>query len=176
MVYRIFRQSCILILFFLTVQLAASALAQESGDTGNAEEEKPSYMWSERALVIAGTTTDIDEAHKIAQRTAKNLGIPYNSRGLVPHANHGLTLSREDCEKEEWEYPCYMPRNRFSDEISVSIEYSSQYTGLAEGYYIVIIASGEADSPILAEVLTNAQQILPDAYLARTTVYMGCMH
>ena len=58
------------------------------------------------------------------------------------------------------------------DGVYVSIEYSDTYGGFAKGYYLVMIASGKYAKLVLDDVKKHVS----DAYVKRSSVYMGCMH
>ena len=93
-------------------------------------------------------------------------------RGLHPNREIGLSREVDICEDEGYGYPCYIPRGRYDNGVYISVEYSDAYKGFAKGYYIVMVASGEVDKSLLKQIRT----IVPDAYIKKSAVYMGCMH
>lgn len=171
-----------LFLLFLLAGMAgmptvAAAQEDETFEEMPAEEFDDSMMWSERSVVIVKSTADYDEALNAAQIASYDMDIRLDLRGLLPNGEIGLTWPDSVCEENGWEYPCFVARGRYDNGVYVSIEHSSAYEGFAEGYYIVVVASGAEDAgDILQATLQRARIPYPDAYLKKTKVYMGCMH
>jgi hypothetical protein len=126
-------------------------------------------------FAIIRSTTDYQEALTCAKDAAKRLGWKLDLRGLSKCAETGLTFSKAVCEEGGGSYPSYMPRGRYDDGEYVSIEYSSEYTGFRNGYYIVMIASGH-EAKAVKRALAAAIKYFPDAYVRSSKVYMGCIH
>ena len=156
---------------FFFLACVASSFAQDEG-----EDYDESAMWSERSLVIVGTTQDYEEAQQIAWDASSYLDLLLDFRELEYDSALGLSWSREICEGSGWDYPCFVARGRFDNGVYISIEYSSAYEGFTPGYYLVVMASGDSGSPIVNEALAKAKEFVSDAYLRKTKVYMGCMH
>ncbi len=81
-------------------------------------------------------------------------------------------MSQKDCMADEVDYPCYVPRGRYDDGIYISIEYSNSYENFKDGYYIVIAASGDD----VKEYLKPVKEVVKDAYVKSSKVYIGCLH
>lgn len=159
-----------------TVLLPKQTLAQEEGEVIEDDIDR-SWEWAERNFVIVKSTADYEEAMNAAVDASANLDVRLDLRDLTPNADIGLTWSDSDCVNNGWEPPCYVARGRFDNGVYVSIEYSNAFEGFAEGYYIVIVASGADDAnDILTATLRKARTFYADAYMKRTRVYMGCMH
>jgi hypothetical protein len=144
-----------------------------------AEEEGAEFVKAqtvEMDFVIVRSTTNYEEARRIATEAARRLEIPLNLRDLSPHPPGGLTFPKKDCEDSAFDYPCYLARGRADDGFYASIEYSSAYSGFKPGLYIVIVASEAKDGPIVKRAMKAAKRRFKDAYTRRTGVYMGCIH
>jgi len=125
-----------------------------------------------KQFLIALSTKNHQEAKKFAKKLSHETGIPLNLRGLHYNKKLGLSLSRKACSNDESEYPCYIARGRYDDGVYISVEYSSSYQNFRDGYYIVVVASGnDADS-----ILRGIRSKVRDAYIKSSKVYMGCMH
>ncbi|MEI9946862.1 MAG: hypothetical protein WDN26_21915 [Chitinophagaceae bacterium] len=130
----------------------------------------------EKEFVIIKSAPKYEDALQTAKLAATKLQLKLDLRELKKNTATGLTWSKQTCEDEWGEFPCYVARGRYDDGNYVSIEYSNAYTGFREGYYIVIVAGGERGSKEVKSALTNAKKIYKDAYSKRTKVYVGCMH
>jgi hypothetical protein len=159
------------LIFLLTLCLAATLHAQ-TADTSAIAGAEP-YITKE--FVIVTSTKNYSQALATAKTAAQKLKAPLKLRGLKPSKATGLTLPRKQCE-EYWEYPCYIARGRYDDGVYTSIEYSSQYEGFAEGYYIVIVASGGEGDAATAAALKKTKAAYADAYRKKSRVYIGCIH
>jgi hypothetical protein len=120
------------------------------------------------------STKSYAAAKKVAIEASKKYKMKLDYRDLTPHKKLGLTLSKKDCEAEGWDYPAYVARGRYDSGEFVSIEYSNAYDGFAKGYYIVIVASG--DAPECKATLQKVKSTYKTAYIKQTEVYVGCMH
>lgn len=100
--------------------------------------------------VIVASVKKYDEAVAIGKKAAKALGYPFKTNGYYYDLKHGLTQTREYCEKEivNGTFPCDLgPRGGWEPELEVSVEYSSWYEGkLAPGLYVVMVASYSKNS------------------------------
>lgn len=135
-------------------------------------------MTKDFSFAIIISTKDYDAALERAKDASEKLGYPLNLRELVPNDEIGLTLPEEVCTgicgSDEIEFPQYLPRNDWGESKYVSIEYSNGFEGFTPGYYIVVVASGEKDDPIIDEALEEAQQYYEDAYAKTCGVWVGC--
>lgn len=126
-------------------------------------------------LIIQST-----KSYKTAMTTARiasaSTGISLQLRGLTENKSSGLSFSKEECEKEEIEYPAYYARGRWDDGVYISIEYSDAYSEFAKGYYIVIAASGSKEEVEIKKSFKKIKPKYKDAYFKSSKVYSGCMH
>ena len=131
-----------------------------------------------KTIVILRSTRSYPEALATAKKAANALGRPFQLDGNHPHQTHGLSPSPADCEANAYDYPCYTARGHggAQDSDYLSVEYSDGYTGLAKGYYIVVAALVEPNSPALKATLTRIRRAYPAAYAKRTALWRGCMH
>lgn len=151
-----------------TLPPASAQEAQDSVDSYLAERTVT------KEFLILKSTRDYDEALAGAREASKRLNLKLDLRGLAPHKETGLTFSREECAKDPlYPYPSHLPRGRFDDGEYVSVEFSSGYQGFAEGYYLVMAASGETVPAALRAAATRA---FPGTCVKQASVYMGCMH
>ncbi len=133
--------------------------------------------WIEKGFVIIRSTTDYNEAVRIAEIGSRSLKVPVDLRGLIHDPDHGLTWPREQCAKDPlYPYPCYFARGRFDSGVYLSVERSDAYETFQPGYFIVIFATGDPGSPELTDALELARSRFQDAYLKTDRVYHGCMH
>ena len=123
-------------------------------------------------FLIAKSTKNYDEAKQFALKLSRKSGIKTDFRGLMQAKRLGLSEDKKSCQEEGFDFPCYIPRGRYDDGVYISIEYSTAYSGFTEGYYIIVVASGEISKSVLVQI----KNIVPDAYVKQSAVYMGCMH
>lgn len=135
-----------------------------------AQEDSP---YIKKAFVIVQSTKDYTAAKLTAQKAAKGLSQKLDLRELKPNKETGLTFSNSICENEGG-YPCYIARGRYDDGSYVSIEWSDAFDKFTEGFYIVIVYSGNKEEA--NTVLQKAKKIFKDAYYKQAQVYVGCMH
>jgi len=126
----------------------------------------------EKEFLIVKTTTSYEEAKKFVDTFSKKSAVTINLRTLEYKNNIGLTPAKEVCMESGFSYPCYVPRGRYDDGSYLSIEYSNSYEGFAEGYFMVIAASGEVDKTLFLKI----KHLIPDAYIKKSLIYMGCIH
>ena len=126
-----------------------------------------------KSFLIAKSTKNYNEAVAFAKKLANKSAISLKLKTLHPSQSTGLTYAASACKKMGYSYPCYVARGRYDDGIYISIEYSDVYSGFTTGYYMVIVASGEK---IDKSVLQSVRKYVPDAYVKKTAVYMGCIH
>ena len=128
-------------------------------------------------FLIVHSTKDYSSALKKANSISKDLKLDLDLRELMKNEdNVGLTWGKTVCEGDGWEFPCYVPRGRYDDGDYASVEWSNGYQGFSKGYYIVIISSQtEYDNKIM-NLLNEAKEFVPSAYVKSSMVFMGCMH
>jgi hypothetical protein len=144
-----------------------------------ASEDMPESDFVPKSFVIVKATTDYRDAHRFATTAAQRLSVELKLGGLSPYERHGrpgLTLSRQECTEAAWNFPCYVARGRGDDGEYLSIETSDRYSGFRRGLYIVVLASGGPDDPILHASLRRARVAFLTATMKTAPVYMGCMH
>ena len=124
-------------------------------------------------FVIVQSTKNYAAAKATALSASQKLSYKLDLRGLTAHKKNGLTFSKSECENEGG-YPCYIARGRYDAGEYVSIEWSDAITGFAKGYYVVIIASG--DAALSKASLKKAKPFFKDAYSKAAQVWVGCMH
>ena len=120
-------------------------------------------------FVIAKSTTDYKEANKVAKKLSKKLDIELNLRGLTFNKESLLTFDEQTCEDNLMAHPCYMRRGRYDAGEYVSIEHTNAYSEFKDGYYIVVVASGQNLKKSLKKVKTQ----IKDAYVKSAKIYMG---
>jgi hypothetical protein len=127
-----------------------------------------------KSFVIIQSTKNYIEAKTTAVKASKDLKLKLDLRNLKPSKANGLTDTKKECEDNGWEYPCYVSRGRYDDGDYVSIEWSNAFQKFTEGYYIVIVYSGNKKEA--ATSLKKVKKIFKDAYAKEADVYIGCMH
>ncbi len=137
-------------------------------------ENKEEQPFEKKIMTIILSTKKYSEALKIAKEAAAKLHSKLVLNGLTPNEQEGLTMSKNECESNGWDYPCYVARGRWDDGEYISIEYSNAINGFAKGYYVVITATGEKS--ITGAALLKAKKFYKTAYNKQAKVYMGCMH
>jgi hypothetical protein len=156
-------------LFLAGLLSTLPAVAQE----GPASDRK----WTEdKEFVIVASARSFTEAARLASDAGMALYLKQDLRGVAEDKKIGLTFSKEECEKNNWDFPCYVPRGRFDDGIWVSVEHSSGYEGFAPRLYLIIIASAPVHDPMIKVALDMARKQYPKAYAKRAAVYMDCIH
>lgn len=126
-----------------------------------------------KSILIVKSTKSYEEAKKIAEKLSKESGLKLDLRGVIYNGEIMLSETEDVCRESGFEYPCYVARGRYDDGVYLSVESSDAYEGFASGYYIVVAASMEE---IDKETLQKLKRYVPDAYVKRTLVYMGCIH
>ena len=126
----------------------------------------------QKQFLIVKSTKSYQEAKAFAKKISKQTGIPLNLQNLSYDKENLLTLPKDVCEDNGFEFPCYWARGRYDDGVYVSIEHSSAYEEFRNGYYIVMVASGEN----IKEILKKVKKVVKDAYIKTSKIYMGCVH
>ena len=153
---------------------AAVALVALVAVTSPASERDPDVV--RKSFVILKSTASYADARAIAAAAAERLAIRLDLRDLEPDPDAGLTFSKESCDNEFGEYPCYVPRGRFDDGVYISIEHSSSYEGFEEGLYVVMLASGSPRNRTIDAAVRRAKGQFPDVFVKTAPVYLGCIH
>jgi hypothetical protein len=137
-----------------------------------AQEEPRPYI--KKGFCIILSTKSYTEAKKVAEKAAKQLNIQTDYRDLLVNKKIGLTMSEKDCTDNGFDFPAYIARGKDDDGEYISIEYSNAFGGFANGYYIVVVSSGEKETT--AATLKKVKKWYKTAYIKQSEVYIGCMH
>lgn len=129
----------------------------------------------EKRVVILKSTKSYTSALKTAKKAASTMDLKLELRDLSPKKMFGLTFSKSDCNANGFPWPCYVARGRETEVPHISIEYSTQYSGFSDGFYIVV-AEVHSDENVVNKTLTKAKRTWPDAYAKKTEIWMGCIH
>lgn len=145
-----------------------------------ADEPDISSQIRDKYLVILCAERDFDSVKREAERVSNASGVQFSMGGNVWDANRGLILP-DDCEDPIY---CgqYVARRynkldlRATSSVGyISVEKSDGYEHLQKGYYIALAAI--CDSPEKAKTeLMKFNGFAPKAYIAKTEIYMGCIH
>lgn len=141
-----------------------------------AQDSTGADMFVKKDFLVLLSATSYKAALATAKKVSSSMNMKMDLRGLTENKASGLTFSKEDCKKEDIDYPAYYARDRWDDGVYISIEYSDAYTEFAKGYYIVIAASGAKDEIEMQTVYKKIKAVYKDAYFKSSKVYMGCMH
>jgi hypothetical protein len=155
------------ILLFITLILGF----QQSKAQDNPHEPIP-YVNKHFCIILS--TKSYAAAKKVAEEARKKFKMKVDYRDLLPNKKIGLSMSEADCEAESFDYPAYISRGRYDDGEYISIEYSNAFDSFAKGYYMVIVASGDASA--CKATLRKVKPVYKTAYIKQTEVYIGCMH
>ncbi len=126
----------------------------------------------EKDFLIVKTTKVYSEAKKFITEFSKRSGIVIDLREVLYQEKIGLTPKKEVCLESGFTYPCYIARGRYDDGVYLSIEDAYAYEKFSSGNYMVVAASGEIDKTTIREV----KELIPDSYIKKSLVYMGCNH
>ena len=133
--------------------------------------------WVSRDVLILQSTKDYKLALATARQAAARLHAPLRLAGNLPNLQTGLSLSRQDCAANGFEYPAYVARGHGNErDVYVSVEYSAGYKGFAPGYYLVVAAVAQPGAALVQQACATARQWYPDAYAERAQVWVGCIH
>jgi hypothetical protein len=154
------------------VLLILSIFSLQRAEAQDNQPEPIPYVNTHFCIILS--TKSYAAAKKVAEQAGKKYKIKIDYRDLLPNKKIGLTLSREDCEGQGWDYPAYYSRGRETEGEYLSIEYSNAFEGFTKGYYIVIVAHG--DKADCNKTLLKVKPTYKTAYIKQTEVYVGCMH
>lgn len=128
--------------------------------------------WTKSFLVV-GTYRSYAGARQASERLRERTGLEVQSKADLVEAGQP-TYTREVCEENGWDYPCYFARGRYDDGVYLSVEPSDQYDGMVKGYFVVIAASGNEED-VRAAARDLAEKRIK-SMLRRSEVWMGCIH
>jgi len=139
------------------------------GQFSSAQDEYQPFL--DRSFLIVSSTLDFESAEKIAVEAKRRLKLNYPTSVYFPADSVGFKTNKQ-CECGN--VHDYFPRGSHDAGNYVSIEYSSGYKGFTEGYYIVIVSSGQKSS--VEKELRKAKKHFPQAYIKTAEIYVGCRH
>jgi hypothetical protein len=134
----------------------------------------------DKYLVILCAERDFDSVKREAEKVSNASGVQFSMGGNVWDPNRGLIL-RDDCEDPIY---CgqYVARRYNELDLSapnpvgyISVEKSDEYAYLQTGYYIAVAAIRDSLEEAKTE-LVKFSGFAPKAYIAKTEIYMGCIH
>lgn len=136
-----------------------------------AQQDNEDQPYLDQSFLIISSSTNYDEAQTIALEARDKLELDYPTSSYYPNKKEGFKTD-EICGCGEVHN--YFPRGRYDDGDYISIEYSSAYEGFTEGYYMVIVSSGQKES--VQKELPKVQEKYDQAYIKNSEIYVGCMH
>jgi hypothetical protein len=134
----------------------------------------------DKYLVILCAERDFDSVKSEAERVSNASGVQFSMGGNVWDPNRGL-IAPDDCEDPIY---CgqYVARRYNELDLSatnpvgyISVEKSDGYPHLQKGYYIAVAAICNSQEEAKTE-LVKFIGFAPKAYIAKTEIYMGCIH
>jgi hypothetical protein len=134
----------------------------------------------DKYLVILCAEREFSSAKQEAERVSQLSGVQFSIRGHIWDSNRGLILP-DDCEDPIYCGEYAMRRYNELDLTEehpvgyISVEKSEAYPNLEKGYYIALGAICNSNQEAEDELL-KFKPFAPKAYVAKTQIYMGCMH
>ena len=162
------------VLVFSVACAFASLRGADAPDTDISSQIRDKY------LVILCAERDFDSVKRDAEKISNASGVQFSMRGNVWDPNRGL-IAPDDCEDPIY---CgqYVARRYNELDLSasnpvgyISIEKSDGYPNLRKGYYIAVAAIRDSQEEAKTE-LVKFTGFAPKAYIAKTEIYMGCIH
>ncbi len=139
------------------------------------ENLSPQEGYTTREVLILGSYKDYAQAVKVAQELKQKTGSGYSNRGLIYDTKKGL-IWPENSDAFPGEY---MAR-RYNDECGqettfcITVERSDAYSGFRPDYYIIVGGIYDQNTPEAKQGLSFYKKTVPDAYLKKSDIYMGC--
>ena len=161
----------------LSVVFAVCLQAETRADEVDAE---ISSEVRDKYLVILCAERDFSSAKQEAERVSQLSGLQFSMRGHVWDSNRGLILP-DDCEDPMYCGEYALRRYNELDLTSgkpvgyISVEKSEAYPHLQQGYYITVAAICDSHEDAEKELL-KFKPFASKAYVAKTEIYMGCIH
>jgi hypothetical protein len=134
----------------------------------------------DKYLVILCAERDFDAVKREAEKVSNASGVQFSMGGNVWDPHRGLILP-DDCEDPIY---CgqYVARRYNELDLSatnpvgyISVEKSDEYPNLRKGYYIALAAICDSQEEAKTELVKFSGFVLK-AYIAKTEIYMGCIH
>jgi hypothetical protein len=164
---------------FLVVILAFAMRLPAQAGADEADIENPSEV-RDKYLVILCVEREFSSAKQEAERVGLLSGIQFSMNGNVWDSNRGLILP-DDCRDPIYcgEYVARRYNELHLTATSpvgyISVEKSEAYQHLPKGYYIALAAICNSNEEAEQELLKFKPFALK-AYVARTQIFMGCIH
>jgi len=127
-------------------------------------------------FLIIHASKNYQLAKRVATEANKHLKYKIDFRDHEYNKTLGLSISKEECEENGFEFPSYVQRGRGDDGKFISVEYTTNYNGFTPGLYIVVVASYTKGKKEIAETLKFVKKHYETAYFKYTDIYVGCMH
>jgi hypothetical protein len=163
--------------YFLVVILGLSVCLRARAQADEAE--NPSEV-RDKYLVILCAEREFSAAKQEAERVSALAGVPFSMNGNVWDSSRGLILP-DNCQDPIY---CgeYLPRRYNELDLTaadpvgyISVEKSEAYPGLPKGKYIAVAAISNSNDEAEKELL-KFKPFASKAYVAKTEIYMGCIH
>ena len=162
------------VLVFCVGSAFASLRGADDPDIDTASQIRDKY------LVILCAERDFHSVKREAERVSNASGVQFSMGGNIWDPNRGL-IAPDDCEDPIY---CgqYVARRYNELDLSttnpvgyISVEKSDGYRSLRKGYYIALASICNSQDAAKNE-LAKFTQFAPKAYIAKTEIYMGCIH
>jgi hypothetical protein len=158
------------------VAIAARLHAQAESDDVDTFIRSQTY---DKYLVILCAEPEFSSANREAERVSMLSGVQFSMNGRVSDPNRGLILP-DVCDDPVY---CgeYLPRRYNELHVTtnpagyISVEKSEAYQYLPKGYYIALAAVCDSNEDAEQEIL-KFKAFAPKAYVAKTEIYIGCIH
>jgi hypothetical protein len=169
-------------LFIVGLMAAAVASAQHKHNVPESKQEDWATAYvagytRDKWLVILDAERNFYAAKRDAERISKLSRVPFSMEGMQFDQRRGLALP--DTGDGAPDAGGYIARRYNEDAANssgyISIEKSDGYPGLREGLYVVVGAICNSSREANAK-LRHFQQFARSAYVAKTQIYMGCIH
>lgn len=134
----------------------------------------------DKYLVIVGAERDFKSVKREAERVSTSSGVPFSMNGNIWDARRGLILP-DNCDDPIYCGEYVLRRynalhlTNVEDEGYVSVEKSDAYPNLKKGYFIALAAICDSRKEAEKE-LARYKRFSNSAYVAKTRIYMGCIH
>ncbi|MGE5208480.1 MAG: hypothetical protein ACM3KL_04020 [Alphaproteobacteria bacterium] len=134
----------------------------------------------DKYLVILCAERDFDSVKREAEIVSKASGVQFSMGGNIWDRQRGLILP-DDCDDPMY---CGQYVARRYNELNlgatnpvgyISVEKSDGYPNLRKGYYIALAAICNSQEEARSELM-KFTGFAPQAYIAKTEIYMGCIH
>ena len=134
----------------------------------------------DKYLVILSAERDFHSVKHEAERVSNASGVQFSMGGNIWDPNRGL-IAPDNCDDPIYGGQ-YVARRYNALDLSaakpvgyISVEKSEGYPRLRKGYYIALAAICDSQENATVE-LAKFSGMAPKAYIAKTEIYMGCIH